>query len=235
MKTRRAIPAKIRALLQQEVNSCCPFCTSIDVDHFQIHHIDENPENDDPGNLLMLCPTCHSKITKGDIPSHEVRRKKLLLHNTRPVARAKPVIVNTFYGPIETAVVGDHNAITYKITTTKTKKQKYPPGCIGYDVVKANYIAHLIDRYHDLKKWEVGEDGMRYGIFPSMLKKKFKIGATRTIYNIPENQFELLAEFIQSRIRGTKLARMKPRQRYYSSFEDYGSDRFANPIIITLD
>jgi hypothetical protein len=79
---------------------------------------------------------------------------------------------------LETAIVGDHNAITYKINTTQ--KQKYPPGCIGYNSLKANYISYLIDRYHDLKKWEVGGNGMNYAIFPSSLKQKFKIGATRT-------------------------------------------------------
>lgn len=66
-KKRPAIPFKMRSLLQKEVNSKCPFCNNGDVGHFQIHHIDENPENNDFKNLLMLCPNCHSKITKGDI------------------------------------------------------------------------------------------------------------------------------------------------------------------------
>lgn len=71
-KKRKSIPAKTKALLQKEINSSCPFCSNDDVGHFQIHHIDENPENNDLGNLLMLCPTCHSKITKGDILSSAV-------------------------------------------------------------------------------------------------------------------------------------------------------------------
>jgi hypothetical protein len=58
--------------LQKEIHSVCPFCANEDVDHFQTHHIDENPENGEFENLLMVCPTCHSKITKGDIPQSEV-------------------------------------------------------------------------------------------------------------------------------------------------------------------
>lgn len=78
-KKRINIPAKTRALLQKEINSVCPFCPSQDVDHFEIHHIDENPSNSKLENLLMLCPTCHSKVTKGDITNEEVIFKKKVL------------------------------------------------------------------------------------------------------------------------------------------------------------
>ena len=227
MKKRRSVPLKIRALLQQEVASACPFCDSSDVDHFEIHHIDDDPNNNDAANLMLLCPTCHSKITKGDIPLHAVRRKKLLLRNSSSKSTTSLSQVNRFYGPIETAIVGDHNSITYKINTAQ--KQKYPPGCIGYNSLKANYISYLINRYHDLKKWEVGGNAMNYAIFPSSLKKKFKIGATRTIFNIPEVQFEILAAYIQTRIRGTKLARTKPQQRYFVSFDEY-ADEIASQV-----
>jgi hypothetical protein len=71
-KRRPAIPYKTKTLLQKEVNSKCPFCPNDDVDHFQIHHIDENPENNKFENLIMVCPNCHSKITKGDITSNAV-------------------------------------------------------------------------------------------------------------------------------------------------------------------
>ncbi|KAA5535902.1 HNH endonuclease signature motif containing protein [Paenimyroides baculatum] len=79
-KRRPPIPHKIKTLLQKEVKSKCPFCISGDVDHFQFHHIDENPENNDFENLLMICPTCHSKITKGDIQEEEVLIKKRELY-----------------------------------------------------------------------------------------------------------------------------------------------------------
>ncbi len=76
MKTRKPIPQKIKAVLQKEIGSVCPFCQNKDVDHFEFHHIDENPENNEVSNLLMLCPTCHSKITKGDITKEEVIKVK---------------------------------------------------------------------------------------------------------------------------------------------------------------
>lgn len=81
-KKRIRIPqeAKVKAELQKEINSACPFCNNNDVGHFQIHHIDEDSSNNNIRNLILLCPTCHSKITKGDINNHTVRQKKNSLH-----------------------------------------------------------------------------------------------------------------------------------------------------------
>jgi hypothetical protein len=78
-RRRIPIPNKVRALLQKEINSICALCPSQDVDHFEIHHIDENPSNNIISNLLMVCPTCHSKITKGDISRQVVIEKKISL------------------------------------------------------------------------------------------------------------------------------------------------------------
>lgn len=78
---RKAIPHKLKALLQKEIKSKCPFCENDDVDHFQIHHIDEISNNNTFENLLMLCPNCHSKITKGDISKNEVINRKIELKN----------------------------------------------------------------------------------------------------------------------------------------------------------
>lgn len=78
-KPRKKVPEKLRAQLQQEVNSKCPFCDNDDVGHFEVHHIDEEPDNNVLENLLFVCPTCHSKITKGDISAEEVRVKKASL------------------------------------------------------------------------------------------------------------------------------------------------------------
>ncbi|MHB1105834.1 MAG: HNH endonuclease [Lutibacter sp.] len=71
---RKEIPQKnkVKANLQKEINSVCPICNNTDVGHFQIHHIDENHSNNDTLNLLLLCPICHSKITKGDILMSDV-------------------------------------------------------------------------------------------------------------------------------------------------------------------
>lgn len=82
-KKRVRIPqeTKVRAYLQQEINSKCPFCKNKEVGHFEIHHIDEDPSNNDIANLLLLCSICHSKITKKDILKEEVNKVKKGLEN----------------------------------------------------------------------------------------------------------------------------------------------------------
>lgn len=222
IKNRKPIPARKKALLQKEVNSICPFCKNEDVDHFQFHHIDENRENDELDNLLMLCAICHSRITKGDIPQLDVIRLKISLK--QHIIEKKPEMgkVISFYSKVGNAVVGDNNKIT--INQRKPAAPKYSDGCIGADNTKANYIGYLISRYQEYKKHEVGEAELVYPIFVSHLKKKFKVGQTRTIYNVPINRFEEMAEYIQLRIDETRLARMnrsKLQFKNYQTFAEY--------------
>jgi hypothetical protein len=71
---------------------------------------------------------------------------------------------------------------------------------------------------------EVGKEKMNYAIFPSHLKKKFKIGKTRTIYHTPLTRFDELVSHIQNWIDRTMLAKMnqgKGQYKNYESFEEY--------------
>jgi hypothetical protein len=89
---RKKTPDKIRALLQKEIVSKCPFRGNEDADLFEVHHIDGNNENTVFRNLIMLCPLCHSKITKGDIS-----------------------------GAVENVITGDYNTVTIIRKTNKKK------------------------------------------------------------------------------------------------------------------
>ena len=224
-KIRKKIPqeSKIRAELQKEISSCCPFCNSEEVGHFQIHHIDENPENNKFGNLLLLCSMCHSKITKGDILKTVVFQKKIELLAKSKTTKDNTIIDKSvnFNAKVENAVVGNNNKIIIK-QQEKTIKQKYPEGCIGFDNIKANYIGYLIKRYNEYKENEIGKNNMNYAIFSAQLKKKYKIGTTRTIYNLPIEKFEGLVGYIQMRIDKTTFSKMLGKgHKNYSTFEEY--------------
>jgi len=222
-KKRMRIPKenKIRAELQKEIGSTCPFCENTDVGHFEIHHIDENPSHNDVGNLLLLCRICHSKITKGDLSQMEVYKKKIELLKEPIIPKPKSDKTINFNSKVGNAVVGDNNKISIN-QQKKTVKQKYPEGCIGFDTVKANYIGHLIKRYNEYKEYEVGKGNVKYGVFGATLKKEFKIGPTRTIYHVPIERFEELYTYIQHRIDKTKLAKVKGvNHKNYSTFEEY--------------
>jgi hypothetical protein len=55
-KTRTAIPQKIAGKVLKEFNHRCAKCGA---DNPHLHHIDENPSNNDALNLIPLCPNCH--------------------------------------------------------------------------------------------------------------------------------------------------------------------------------
>jgi hypothetical protein len=225
-KIRTNIPKvnKIRAELQKEISSNCPFCDSTEVGHFEIHHMDENPINNDTGNLLLVCPTCHSKITKDDIKQVDVFRKKIELLKAPEINKQSGQKTVNFNNKVDNAIIGDNHKISL-YQQKKTVKQKYPEGCIGFDANKANYISHLINRFNDYKEYEVGKGKVNYAIFSSHLKKYFKIGSTRTIYNLHIDKFDELVNYIHSRIDGTKLARVKGyKHKNYSTYFEYTSE-----------
>src|SRR5215217_4223395 len=54
-KTRLHIPKVTRDGVLAEFNHRCAICGA---DKPQVHHIDENPSNNDPTNLIPLCRLC---------------------------------------------------------------------------------------------------------------------------------------------------------------------------------
>lgn len=235
-KPRKDPPQRIRALLQKEIDSCCPFCRGEDVDAFQVHHINEQPDDNRFENLLMVCPTCHSKITVGTIPRNEVYAKKyeLMMRAQRKKDEASAGNGNGAVNVsglsmkgVGVAVFGCNN----KITTRNVKKKvvKYPPDCIGGNSIRANYVDHLIKRYNEFASWQ--RTDFKYPAFNTHLKSKFKVGTHRTVFNIPLSKFEELVEYIQSRICNTRLGRIKGKtQKLFSTFDEYCAEQNVFPM-----
>jgi hypothetical protein len=134
----------------------------------------------------------------------------------------------TFNGKVTNSIVGNNNKVTITQASKPIKKiiQKYPEGCIGFDNAKANYIAYLINQYNKYKEYELGKEKINYAIFSSHLKKRYKIGTTRALYNLSIDKFEELAIYIHSRIDGTKLAKVKGKgHKNYSAFKEYVAEK----------
>ena len=55
-KTRSAIPRRVRDTVLKEFAYRCAVCGA---EQPHLHHIDEQPDNNDPLNLIPLCPNCH--------------------------------------------------------------------------------------------------------------------------------------------------------------------------------
>ena len=220
MKPRKKPSQRMRALLQKEIDSHCPFCASQEVDTFEVHHLNEIPDDDRFENELMVCPTCHAKINVGTISRNDVYQKKYeLMEASKKSERREPEITpNISMKDVGVGIVGNNNRVTTK--TVKKQIIKYPPDCIGSNSAKANYISYLIDRYNKFASWQ--RNDFKYPAFNTHLKKRFKVGPQRTVYNIPLLRFDDLVEYIQQRITNTRLGRIKKNtQRLFDSFPEY--------------
>ncbi len=72
--TRKQVSKGTKEAVLSEFNHRCAICGA---DRPQIHHIDENPSNNEPQNLLPLCPNCH--LTDQHNPTSPVDHRKLAL------------------------------------------------------------------------------------------------------------------------------------------------------------
>jgi hypothetical protein len=73
-KNRAHIPKKISEDVLKEFNYRCAKCGA---DHPHLHHIDEDPSNNKPLNLIPLCPNCH--LIDQHNPTRSIDPKKLRL------------------------------------------------------------------------------------------------------------------------------------------------------------
>lgn len=92
---RKQLPVKLRSILQKEIGSKCPFCDNEDVGCFEAHNIDEDRSNTIGENLLLMCPTCHTQVTKGFISSATVLKVKANTSLTSSRIEIYKIAINT--------------------------------------------------------------------------------------------------------------------------------------------
>ena len=76
-KIRKAIPKPVKEKVLSEYNHRCAICGA---DKPQVHHIDENPENNELLNLLPLCPNHH--LNDQHNPTTKIEPLRLRLFRT---------------------------------------------------------------------------------------------------------------------------------------------------------
>jgi len=61
------IPADIKRRIKVEAGLRCSVWRCGGTSGLEFHHIDGDPSNHDPANILLLCAVCHDRATKGEI------------------------------------------------------------------------------------------------------------------------------------------------------------------------
>jgi hypothetical protein len=88
---RKTLSKHSRELVLKEYSHLCAVCAGKEP---QLHHIDENNENDEIENLLPLCPNCHLRDQHN--PTRKVAVSKLQLFRKYK----DPLILSTEFHPI---------------------------------------------------------------------------------------------------------------------------------------
>lgn len=71
--------AYIRTAYRTYVHKCA-ICNLDEECCLEVHHIDENRDNDNPDNLIILCANCHSRIHRGGLKiTEEVKNKREII------------------------------------------------------------------------------------------------------------------------------------------------------------
>ena len=75
-KVRTPRPAENERLVKVQAGYRCSVWGCGGTSGLTFHHIDGNPSNHDPGNLLLLCAVCHARATCGEIDRKACRMMK---------------------------------------------------------------------------------------------------------------------------------------------------------------
>jgi hypothetical protein len=220
-KKRNTIPKPVEKRAYQETGSACAFCREKEIASLQVHHIDGDSTNNQLENLLVVCGTCHGKITGGVISQADVVFQKRMAHfgALKPVYRSdgESVRVNIVGSDFR----GDIAHTITKITTPRPPKIQYPVGSIGANLKMKGYIDYLISRYFEYRKADssYGRKGaFSHAVIHKNIQRKF---GYKTFFT-PENHFEALVHYLKECIDKTiqgKSNRAQGKRNYHSYSE----------------
>lgn len=219
-------------MVYQEAGNQCAFCDINDVHVLEVHHIKSKEEGggNEPQNLILVCSNCHSKITSGIITKEEVVSIKGELIYTRPRKSTQLSTSNvvSIRGEVKESIFA--NVVNFRGSKkSKTLKMNYSAGTIGADVIKKNYLDHLIHRYYEYRKADKSfgayahANKFNYAEIHKSIESKFK---AKTFF-IPINRFQEVCQYVQNRIDKTILAKTNKSEgnRNYSTFEEYEKEQ----------
>lgn len=221
-KHRRAVSALTMKRLMQESDSCCAFCDQRDVATFETHHIDDNPTNDAFENLIIVCGSCHTKITRGIIsPADVVTRKRELAWRSRPEQKNRAAVNVTIQG---SSFKGDIAQNITKISTNRSPRVIHPPGSIGANLAMKAYVDYLIKGYFTYRKAD-SSYGRRTRFSHSVIHKNIQRDLGGKTFFLPEGKFDDLVQYLKDHIDATIQGKRNRSSRIdnYHSFQDHCS------------
>ena len=232
-RARKTISALKQKQLLQEAESQCPFCHDQDVSTFEFHHIDGDPSNNDVSNLIVICSSCHTRITKGILSTMDVETKKKELcrsyrsHRTTGQAAVNVNITSSaFHGDIAQNIT--------KISGVKAPRIAHPSGSIGAALAMKAYIDYLIARYFDYRKADRSY-GRSIPFSHAVIHKNIERQFGAKTFFLPESIFPNLVAYLAEHINNTIQGRRNGSGgiQNYHSFEEHCRKYSLQPNKVT--
>lgn len=192
-------------------------------------------------NLILMCAR-HSKLIDSEPKTYTV---DVLLQMKQAQEKKGTIEISQLDAQKVEALLKDYRAVyitagghvmlnspgsvqAVNVTIRQSKgKPKFAPaeGSLGSDVVRRNYVKHLIDRYNDFAAKQRGRTAFSFASVYALIKKQFKADWER----IPLVRFAELVELLQDRIDRTQLGSINRAKgiRNYSSFDDFRRDHIG--------
>lgn len=150
-----------------------------------------------------------------------LKRKRANASKTaRAATKRRATNLITIAGDVRGGIVA--NNIT--LPGTKSPRMNYPPGSVGANVHKYNYLAYLISQYFEFRKADSSYDaGHARRFHPAeihtSIRSKFKVKT----YFAPEELWEKECLYVKQRIDRTILGKNNSRRgiRNYEPFEEF--------------
>lgn len=187
-------------------------------------------------NLLLLCAR-HGKLIDSEpqytvdvllkmkeaqavsgtveVSQSDSRKAELLLDNYR----GQYNVTAAAYANVMIDSPGGVQATSVVINNQKRRIKIDPPaGSLASDLLRRNYVSHLIDRFNEFAKSQPGRT-FRHGAIYGNIKKQFGTNWS----SIPLCRFDDLVSFLHRRIDGTMVGRINRGKRIvnYSTFDEY--------------
>ncbi|MCA1600557.1 MAG: HNH endonuclease [Acidobacteria bacterium] len=230
MKIKRdAIPSRTKKLIFQEARSQCSFCDESEVSALELHHIIsvENGGSNGPENLILVCSSCHSKITQSVMSQVDVveRKRALIYGEPRSKNTSQPSNVISIDGHVSRSIVAN----TVRFAGKGSPRIQHPVGSVGANIHMKNYLDYLIKRYFEYRKGDAsfGAHGhaqkFHQAEIHTSINSKFK---AKTFF-VPGHRFEEECSFIKQRIERTILGKRNKARGIpnYGSFQEFLSEQ----------
>ena len=226
---RTAIPKQTEKIVYQQAGSRCSFCDFDQVPSLDLHHIQPVAQggSNEPENLILTCRNCHGLIHDGKITEAQVRQAKAsqgaVIHRMPKRSESKgPSNVVSAGRDIKGSIIAGGDVHMHSGSGPRPK-MNHPEGSIGADLMRRNYVDHLIKRYNKFRQAGASygqKGGHRYGVLQRAIIRKYKVSG---VYFVPLDRFDELTFFIQGKIDQTIQGKANRSRGHssYSSFEQY--------------